>query len=119
MNETKFIKGLLVECGKEPVEINIPTDETQLSFLQNKVQGYIEIIGLKSYDNDTNLEVDLICNDEGKMRQLDLNRFITVNDIVPSGSNEIHDVIAGNFIIVQGGVYDGEFKSLSDKNLNE
>ena len=78
------IRILVVEPFKEPYQITI---EHTLKNLQRIVGGYIEILQL-----DHN--VDLICNDEGKINGLPLNRAIYNND------GEMIDIIAGNFLVV-------------------
>ena len=66
--------------------------------LQKVVGGYIEILQLEH-------TVDLICNDEGKINRLPLNRFVD------------YDIIAGTFIIV--GHKDSETISLSRKQIKK
>ena len=60
------IRVLIVEANKEPYQIRI---EHTLKNLQKIVGGYIEILQL---DYNT----DLVCNDEGKINRLPLNRFV-------------------------------------------
>ena len=71
------IRILVVEAFKEPYQIRI---EHTLKNLQKVVGGYIEILQLEH-------NIDLICNDEGKINRLPLNRFVDYN------------IIAGTFII--------------------
>ena len=87
------IRILVVEPFKEPYQIRI---EHTLKNLQRIVGGYIEILQL---DYNT----DLVCNDEGKINRLPLNRFID------------YDIIAGTFIIA--GHKDSETISLSRKQI--
>lgn len=87
------IRVLIVEANKEPYQIRI---EHTLKNLQRIVGGYIEILQL---DYNT----DLVCNDEGKINRLPLNRFID------------YDIIAGTFIIA--GHKDSETISLSRKQI--
>ena len=96
MNIVK-IKCLLVEPYKLPKEIEI---ENTLEAKQHLVGGYIECVYLPN-DNS----VVLICNEEGKINGMRLNRDIG------------HDFISGPFLIV-GDDYDkGNFKSLTDDQL--
>ena len=89
------IRILVVEPFKEPYQIRI---EHTLKNLQEIVGGYIEILQL---DYNT----DLVCNDEGKINRLPLNRFVD------------YDIIAGTFIIV--GHKDSETISLSRKQIKK
>ena len=72
MNDTK-IKVLLVEPEKYPKEIVI---DDSLEAMQEVVGGDIE--EYMPYDDD----VAIICNEEGKMRGLPLNRAVYVQDNV-------------------------------------
>ena len=89
------IRILVVEPFKEPYQIRI---EHTLRNLQRIVSGYIEILQL---DHNT----DIICNDEGKINGLLLNRFVD------------YDIILGTFIIA--GHKDSETISLSRKQIKK
>ena len=89
------IRVLIVEPNKESYQIKI---EHTLKNLQKIVGGYIEILQL---DYNT----DFVCNDEGKINRLPLNRFID------------YDIIAGTFIIA--GHKDSETISLSKKQIKK
>ena len=89
------IRILVVKPFKEPYQIRI---EHTRKNLQKIVGGYIEILQL---DYNT----DLVCNDEGKINRLPLNRFID------------YDIIAGTFIIA--GHKDSETISLSKKQIKK
>ena len=89
------IRVLIVEPNKESYQIKI---EHTLKNLQKIVGGYIEILQL---DYNT----DLVCNDDGKINRLPLNRFID------------YDIIAGTFIIA--GHKDSETISLSRKQIKK
>lgn len=52
-------------------------------------------------------EVVIICNEEGKIQHLDFNRDIG------------HDIIAGTFIIAGEDYENGEFKSLTDEQVEK
>ena len=91
------IKGLLVEPHKLPKEIET---ENTLDNLQSLVDGYIECVYLQN-DND----VVLICNDEGKINNMPLNRDIG------------YDIIAGPFFIVGNDYENADFKSLTDEQI--
>lgn len=89
------IRILIVEPNKEPRQVRV---EHTLKDFQNIVDGLIEIVELE--DN-----VDLVCNEEGKLRSLELNRAIT------------NDIIAGTFFIA--GQHEGETISLSRKQIKK
>ena len=96
MKEEKII-CLLVEPYKLPREIEI---DNTLDAKQEMVGGYIECTYLPN-DHD----VVLICNEEGKINGMKLNRYIG------------HDIIAGPFLIVGDDYENGEFKSLTNEQL--
>lgn len=89
------IKVLIVEPNKEPYSQKI---EHTLKKLQHIVGGTIDMIELEE-------DVDLICNDEGKLMNLPFNRFVG------------NDVIAGTFIIA--GQHKGETTSLTEEQINK
>ena len=93
------MKVLLVKPFTHPEVVEI---EDGLESLQAIVDGTIEAI----YPFDDN--VCLICNDEGKLLNLDLNRALYDDE-------NAYDVIAGNFIVVGIGVED--FCSLTDEQI--
>ena len=86
---------LLVEPGKEARMTEIGND---LRSLQSLVGGYIEA----TYPFDD--PVALVCNDEGKIMQMPLNRALRGED------GKIYDAIAGPFFIC--GLGEDDFCSL-------
>ena len=93
------IKVVLCEPDEQARIVEIGNS---LSAMQNAVGGYIEQVRLTE-------NVSLICNDEGKINGLPLNRAVC------DDKGNIVDIIAGPFFICANGV--DEFKSLSDKQL--
>lgn len=89
------IRVLIIKPNQEPRQMKI---EHTLDKLQNIVGGLIEYVEL---DRNT----DLICNEEGKLLQMELNRRIG------------NDIIAGTFIIA--GQHYGETISLSRKQIKK
>lgn len=89
------IRVLIVEPNKEPYEKTI---EHTLENLQSIVGGLIEFVELE-------YNVDLICNEEGKILNLEFNRVVA------------NDIICGNFIIT--GQYNGETISLSRQQIKK
>lgn len=89
------IRILVVEPYKAPYQIRV---EHTLKNLQKVVGGLIEFVELEH-------NVDLICNEEGKLLSLPLNRPIR------------NDIIAGTFFIA--GQHYGETISLSRKQIKK
>lgn len=92
-----MINVLIVEPFELPYEKEIPNT---LEAKQKIVGGHIECTCL--LDDDS---VSIICNEEGKIRGLPLNRDIG------------HDIIAGTFIIAGDDYENGEFISLTDEQI--
>lgn len=88
---------MLVNPNKLPKEIEI---EDSLEEMQKLVHGLIEVCYLLD-----DKEVVLICNDEGKINNMPLNRFIG------------YDVIAGPFLILGDDYENAGFKSLTKKQI--
>ena len=76
---------LMVEPGKAPYETQIGSD---LQSMRALVGGYIQAVYL--YEEP----VALICNENGKLDGLPLNRALRDSD------GDIYDIVAGNFFIV-------------------
>ncbi len=91
------LKCLLVKPYELPKVIEI---DNTLEAKQELVGGYIECVYLP---NDNN--VVLICNEEGKINGMKLNRDIG------------HDIIAGPFLIVGDDYENGDFKSLTEDQI--
>lgn len=87
--------ALVVEPMKPPHEKEI---DPGLESLQHEVDGYIEALDL---DEDA----CIICNEEGKINGMELNRAIR------DEAGGIMDIIAGTFLVVGNGEED--FCSLS------
>ena len=97
MKTNNFIKVLVVEPNKEPY---IKEIENSLESLQDIVGGLIEYINLEN-------NVDLICNEEGKINNLPFNRSIG------------NDIIAGTFIIAGVNLQNGETISIPKDKVNK
>ena len=91
------MKVLRVEQYKPPFVKEI---DPGLESLQHEVGGWIE--ATYPFEDD----VAVICNEEGKINGMELNRALRDDD------GEIYDAIAGPFLIV--GLGDEDFTSLSD-----
>lgn len=97
MRKTKMnkIRILVIEPNKEPYQLKV---EHTLENLQKIVGGLIEFVELEH-------NVDLICNEEGKINKLPMNRIIT------------NDVVCGTFFIA--GHHKGKTISLSRKQIEK
>lgn len=91
------IKGLLIKPYELPEEIEI---ENTLEAKQHIVGGYIECV----YPENDN-SVVFVCNEEGKINGMRLNRNIG------------YDIIAGPFLILGDDYDNGDFKSLTDDQI--
>ena len=96
MSENDKINVLIVEPHKEPYMKEIGTD---LDSLQAEVDGLIQVI--YPYED----LVGIVCNEEGKINGMELNRAIYSED------NDIIDIIAGKFMVV--GLDEDRFGSLT------
>ena len=98
------MKILIIEPMKKPYVKEIKDD---LKSLQAVVGGLIQPVYPFPRDN-----VALVCNDEGKMFGMPLNRALR-----DPKTGEIWDIIAGTFFIV--GVERNEFISLTDAQMRK
>ena len=89
------IRILVIKTNEEPHQLKIPHT---LEDMQNVVGGLVEYVELEH-------NVDLICNDEGKLLNLELNRLVG------------NDIIAGTFFIA--GQHNGDTISLSKKQIKK
>lgn len=99
--KTKTIRVVLVEPGKRARAAEIGSS---LEELQKTVGGYIQAI----YPFEE--PVALICNEEGKLLGLPLNRALRTE---PDG--EVYEIIAGTFFIC--GCEGSSFGSLNNEQL--
>lgn len=94
---------LIIEPLKEPYTKEI---DGKLESMQQIVGGTIQAI--YPFDNP---ETALICNDEGKLIGLPLNRALFDKD------GNIVDIIAGTFFLRSAPADSENFESLSDENI--
>lgn len=93
------MKVLKIEPGKVPERIDV---DNELASLQSIVGGYIEVL----YP-DARRPVGLICNEEGKNCNLELNRALYKN-------GKPYDIIAGTFLVV--GLSEEDFTDLREED---
>ena len=91
---------VIVEPEKKPVVQNI---DSGLASMQQLVGGTIQAV----YPFEE--PVALICNDEGKLLNLPLNRALR------DGNGAIYDIVAGTFFLCAAPVDSDCFESLTDE----
>ena len=96
------MKVLKISPEKKPQVIDI---SLELDSLQKQVGGFIQVI----YPFDD--PVALICNEEGKLDSLPLNRVVRDN------RGCIYDVISGDFLIV--GLCEDDFMELTPQLITK
>ena len=102
-NETEMLRVILCKPGETAEAIEIEDD---LESMQEMVGGLIqEYMPFHSETDPRYDDVAIICNEEGKLRSLELNRVIT------------NEIIAGTFFIT--GQHKGETISLSRKQIRK
>ncbi|MBR2522996.1 MAG: DUF3846 domain-containing protein [Clostridiales bacterium] len=97
------IKIIYIEPQKEPQVMKIPNE---LKSFQHLVGGFVEVVGADE-------GVDFICNGEGKVFDMPLNRALFDDEGV------IYDIIAGPLIICGADEDNGVFISLSEEQIKE
>ena len=107
MSKHKTIKVVAVPVGKQAYIKEICTE---LKSLQAEVGGYIQAI----YPFED--EVALICNDEGKLMNLPLNRALKLDGMA---GNEIYDIISGDFFICYAPIISENFESMPEDLLQK
>ena len=95
-NKTELIQVVLCEPGKKAC---VTTISNTLESIQQIVGGHIEAV----YPFDD--PVAIICNEEGKINGLELNRALR------DESGRIYDILAGAFLVV--GLGEEDFASLT------
>ena len=103
MNKTnQKMTVVLVEPNKEARIVKI---DNTLKAMQKTVGGYIEAV----YPYDDN--VAIVCNEEGKIAGLPLNRALKDAD------GKVYDIIAGTFFVA--GLTEDNFGSLTNEQKNQ
>lgn len=97
-------KVLLVKPGEYARATEIGSD---LESMQAAVGGWIE--EYMPFEDD----VALVCNEEGKMNGLDLNRAIYSED------GQMMDIIAGDFFVCYAPIESESFQSLPDNLMDK
>ena len=95
---------IIIEGGKKPYEAELEHD---LESMRHCVGGDIEVV----YEPGGR-DAAMICNDEGKLLNLPLNRALRDEE------GEIYDVIAGTFFVCGAPPDSESFTSLTDEQVN-
>ncbi len=98
------MKVLVIEPGKFPEEREIGSS---LADMQQLVGGCIQVI----YPFED--EVALICNEEGKLQGLPLNRGLRDSE------GEVYDIISGTFFLCAAPADSENFESLTEEQLKK
>lgn len=101
-NEKKTMTVLVIAPGEVPQAKEIATG---LESLQSEVGGYIEAV----YPFEES--VAIVCNEEGKLTGLPLNRALR------DETGEVYDILADTFLIV--GLGEEDFTSLSAEQIKQ
>ncbi len=96
------MKAIIVEPDARPRVADIQSD---LESLQEIVAGDIQVV----YPFDD--PVGIICNDEGKILGLPLNRALR------DENGEIYDILSGTFIVA--GLTEDDFGDLTDEQVDK
>lgn len=96
------IKVIIIEPEKDPYTKEI---YNTLKAKQDIVGGLIQCLPTMFSKDDT---YDFIVNDEGKLLDLPLNRYIY----------DKQDIVAGNIIIAKADISTGEFVSIEDSQID-
>ena len=98
------MRVLIVEPLKAPYAEDI---DGSLDSMQEIVGGLIQVI----YPFEKDPEIALVCNDEGKLMGLPLNRPLT------DCNGDIYDIIAGTFFLCAAPADSDSFESLAEEQI--
>ena len=98
------MRVVMVEVGRKACEMEL---EDSLASMQRAVGGLIQAV-YEPGGRDT----ALICNDEGKLLGLPMNRALRDEE------GEIYDIIAGEFFICGAPTDSESFTSLTDEQID-
>lgn len=96
------MKVLVVEVGRQPMVQEL---DGSLRSMQEIVEGYIQPV------YPWREEVALVCNEEGKINGMALNRPLL------DDRGQLVDIIAGTFFICSAPIDSESFQSLTDEQI--
>jgi len=92
-----------------------PAEDAYITEIDNTLEAEQEIVGgyIECISPFSDMDVDLVCNEEGKLLGLMPNRYLTTKD-----TKERFDLIAGTCFLVS---FDdeGNFASLTDEQIEK
>lgn len=97
------MRMLKVKPNQKPICVDI---DNELEALQREVGGYIEIV-CPFEDN-----IAIICNEEGKLYGLPMNRWLYKNGICL-------DFLCGDILVAEEDEEEGDFVSMSDEHVEK
>ena len=100
MNNSEFIKALVIKPGQEPNLTLIRDDNETLNKI---VDGLIQEVPMEN-------DLSFIVNEEGKILGLPINRL-------SPGYEKTYDILCGNIIVVANDYKSGKYISLSDEQI--
>ena len=104
------MKVIKSEKGQNGTLIHYSDIENTLESMQQVVGGLIEPIAIAQFEqNGVHYNVELVCNEEGKLQNLDYMAFIDYGD-----SFCWYDEIMGDFFIALANTDSGEFESIPE-----
>lgn len=102
-----MIKVVSVPTGRQAF---IKEISTELKAMQSEIGGIMQV--LYPFED----EVCIVCNDEGKLMNLPLNRALMLNGMA---GTQIYDIIAGDFFVCYAPYTSENFESMPDNLLEK
>ena len=99
-----MMKALVINPNEKPVVAEI---ENTLEAKQKIVGGLIQMVVPPNHIDDT----VVICNDEGKLLNMEPNRVLRMDDGTP------YDVVCGPMIVLRAPFDSDDFESLTDSQI--
>ena len=85
------MKTLVLSAETKKLQLQ-EVEDVSLEYMQGVVKGHIELCYIKSLDE---VGIDLFCNEEGKLINLEPSCYLVVNN---DGEDEIYDVLCGDLL---------------------
>ena len=95
------LSGVVYKCYLANVDNSLEAEQAYVNY--NEPHGLIAVVSITD-------EIDVICNDEGKLKNLPINRFLISDDGV------VLDMLVGNIMCVRHNS-EGEFTSIKEDDI--
>ena len=95
------LSGVVYKGYLANVDNSLEAEQAHVNY--NEPHGLIAVVSITD-------EIDVICNDEGKLKNLPINRFLISDDGV------VLDMLVGNIMCVRHNS-DGEFTSIKEDDI--